>query len=488
MSTLKSVIITLPSTKGLAKTNGNNSTGANPVEQLSKSVPKLNFTTSILMDKIKMEQPTAKLQSVKHLELGQMPHVDSLPIVFKQEADADADSPMRGKKRRLDHLTWEEKLQRKKLKNRVAAQTSRDRKKAKLDELEETVRILKEKNERLMKECATLRTCNESLVLETQRLKQDNELLEAKSKSLEKQQQNEICKMCQTRVNCTVPALGSAVSPLDSAAGWQSTDGTSSDQQSKHLNTTEDPDSLPPLEDLFGEFQGDDYMERLEELAESLLREVTTQVETDTTQSNEQVTVKETNNEELNIGEKVVGKTPSYVEANAADGSIIAVEQQLPQKMDLDILEEPIAIPVIPTMTINTSGPITITENMEIKEEPIHDAEMVYGTYDEATNCITIIYPEEDEATTQQLMLPKHQLSPSPSPSLSHSYVDSLSPASIHSEDTEISGVPSSKFESVQSDCGYESHGSPDNSVGDANNVFSDLWHESFSELFPSLA
>lgn len=45
----------------------------------------------------------------------------------------------RGKKRRLDHLTWEEKLQRKKLKNRVAAQTSRDRKKAKMEEMEKTI-------------------------------------------------------------------------------------------------------------------------------------------------------------------------------------------------------------------------------------------------------------------------------------------------------------------------------------------------------------
>ncbi|KAJ3644375.1 hypothetical protein Zmor_027040 [Zophobas morio] len=34
------------------------------------------------------------------------------------------DTPVRAKKRRLDHLSWEEKLQRKKLKNRVAAQTN----------------------------------------------------------------------------------------------------------------------------------------------------------------------------------------------------------------------------------------------------------------------------------------------------------------------------------------------------------------------------
>lgn len=62
----------------------------------------------------------------------------------------------RGKKRRLDHLTWEEKLQRKKLKNRVAAQTSRDRKKAKMEDMEKTIQEQSDKISELQSKCDSL--------------------------------------------------------------------------------------------------------------------------------------------------------------------------------------------------------------------------------------------------------------------------------------------------------------------------------------------
>ncbi|XP_023707260.1 X-box-binding protein 1 [Cryptotermes secundus] len=84
----------------------------------------------------------------------------------------DSQISVPNRKRRLDHLTLEEKLQRKKLKNRVAAQSSRDRKKARLDDLETEVRILKEKNEALTLQCHNLQLEKKQLASENQELRQ----------------------------------------------------------------------------------------------------------------------------------------------------------------------------------------------------------------------------------------------------------------------------------------------------------------------------
>lgn len=87
-------------------------------------------------------------------------------ITIKTESLADEDGEestssmeeflARGKKRRLDHLTWEEKLQRKKLKNRVAAQTSRDRKKAKMEDMEKTIQEQSDQINELQSKCESL--------------------------------------------------------------------------------------------------------------------------------------------------------------------------------------------------------------------------------------------------------------------------------------------------------------------------------------------
>jgi hypothetical protein len=60
-----------------------------------------------------------------------------------------------------------------KLKNRVAAQTSRDRKKAKMDDMEYRVKNLEDANERLISEVTSLKALNERLLSENASLRSE---------------------------------------------------------------------------------------------------------------------------------------------------------------------------------------------------------------------------------------------------------------------------------------------------------------------------
>ncbi|NXQ35727.1 XBP1 protein, partial [Alaudala cheleensis] len=98
-----------------------------------------------------------------------------LSVVLPAAADPDlpgmeSTQPAR-KRQRLTHLSPEEKALRRKLKNRVAAQSARDRKKARMTELEQRVVELEEENKKLLRENQLLqeRTCN--LARENQELR-----------------------------------------------------------------------------------------------------------------------------------------------------------------------------------------------------------------------------------------------------------------------------------------------------------------------------
>lgn len=128
----------------------------------------------------------------------------------------------------------------------------------------------------------------------------------------------------------------------------------------------------------------------------------------------------------------------------------------------------------------------------EIKQEPVtNDLDTVYGTYDEATNCITIICTGEDDVAIQECiqevssddsthLTPKYSYKDYLSPG--STLCESLSPVSVHSEDSDGS------LRYKHDDCGYESHDEPRIEKNPTIAQLADPWHESFSILFPSLA
>jgi len=95
-------------------------------------------------------------------------------------SESGYDEPMR-KRQRLTHLSPDEKQNRRKLRNRIAAQAARDRKKAFMEDLMDRVNRLEKENKKLATENAHLRT-------ETRELHSENRQLKAEMTELKKQQ------------------------------------------------------------------------------------------------------------------------------------------------------------------------------------------------------------------------------------------------------------------------------------------------------------
>ncbi|XP_054713155.1 X-box-binding protein 1-like [Uloborus diversus] len=94
--------------------------------------------------------------------------------ILTSEAESDTSEVTQNrprKRQRLDHLSQEEKIMRRKMKNRVAAQTARDRKKARMVELEELVTQLEKEKKILALANTELQKQNLALEKENSELK-----------------------------------------------------------------------------------------------------------------------------------------------------------------------------------------------------------------------------------------------------------------------------------------------------------------------------
>jgi X box-binding protein 1 len=104
----------------------------------------------------------------------------NVEVLSLGDSDSDSDDSGSGsgqmggtrKRRRLTNLTPEEKMIRRKLKNRVAAQTARDRKKQKMSELEEALALMEAENKKLQAENDLLKRSTCTLSRENVQLKE----------------------------------------------------------------------------------------------------------------------------------------------------------------------------------------------------------------------------------------------------------------------------------------------------------------------------
>jgi len=99
---------------------------------------------------------------------------EDMKLYQQKLADESDGAPVR-KRERLTHLSPEEKMWRRKMKNRIAAQTARDRKKARMDNIEDAVQKLERQNRNLAAENAQLRKQNAELMAKMNAFEQRNE-------------------------------------------------------------------------------------------------------------------------------------------------------------------------------------------------------------------------------------------------------------------------------------------------------------------------
>merc|ERR1719343_1718055 len=85
-----------------------------------------------------------------------------------------SDSKPVRKRANLDHLSPEEKLMRRKLKNRVAAQNARDKKRVKMEDMEKLINQMKEERRKLVEENSRLQEFNSQLQLDNASLQEEN--------------------------------------------------------------------------------------------------------------------------------------------------------------------------------------------------------------------------------------------------------------------------------------------------------------------------
>lgn len=431
--------------------------------------------------------------------------INLAPITIKTESlpDEGEDSSSssmeeflaRGKKRRLDHLTWEEKLQRKKLKNRVAAQTSRDRKKAKMEDMEKTIQEQSDKISELQSKCDTLAQEKEAIYGKYLDLESRFEELKRRLDEQQQQQQQQQISTATHIKSEPSPDLASGsvgcVSTLLGSAAGTTFNGSTNDvarvsaeeaNGRKGGGFVEYNCALPALQDMLEDFD----VSKLEELAESLLADVTSELEEPDRGGCP------ANAQDAGTGSgmpgPVVGTTPEQLESGQEtnQGSSLILTTHNYSKSPFHVERTHLSLRAESTDAL-------------LQQSVVNPADTVYGTYDNENNCITIILDNDDdeqrlcktleeeiicEESDEELHLqePEYQIKMEPMQQLLSPIPSITSTSSTYSSEQPTEDTVKNPLtpRSLVSDGGYESIGSPDYSMGSLE----EFWN---LDLFPIL-
>merc|ERR1719402_1805447 len=123
-----------------------------------------------------MVKPVASVAGLKRPAPMSSLLMELEPNTIKKEKITDKEESHR-KRANLDHLSPEERLMRRKLKTRVAAQTARDKKRVHMEDMEVIVRELREEKKRILEDNARLQATNNQLTMDNAALMAENQEL-----------------------------------------------------------------------------------------------------------------------------------------------------------------------------------------------------------------------------------------------------------------------------------------------------------------------
>ncbi|EEB16791.1 conserved hypothetical protein [Pediculus humanus corporis] len=368
--------------------------------------------------------------------------------------------PMNGvrKRMRLHQLSWEEKLQRKKLRNRIAAQTSRDRKKAKMDFLEESLKELKQQNNLLVSQVNELKQKNELLIDANQELRKALAESSYTCSCLLNSGDGE--KNVSKNSNVVVqPAFADNVHSLSRPEVSHKFPL----KKGQWTILAQNLPSLSPISEMLEDIKGQEFFDDLERLAASLLEEVEQNGSRKDSQliSNE---ISESDHEKCITNFEMVGASSKILEPSEDKSKSRTNILQFSNGIESLTIEEKISLIAsehsyaqgiateqnynLPTLN---SSDTKITLN--IPEIKINEEDMC--TYD---------FEEFSTENVDSCKIPEASLHPETI------FQNSLSPKS-----------------DVSSDLGYESIGSPYESDLSSISSFNDLFGDTLSDLFPQL-
>jgi X box-binding protein 1 len=199
--------------------------------------PVVNNTT------IMMAKPVATVTGQKRPAPVSSPMLDFDDI--KEEMD---ESGSVRKRANLDHLSPEERLMRRKLKNRVAAQTARDKKRAHMEEMEIVVQELRAERRRILEDNQRLQATNNQLQLDNAEFIKENQELKARLSQQDIKQEDHLppSPVSLPRSPLPSPQLSSPPLRLPTQGPPESAELTSAPQQQEQGPSVEEREQVDP--------------------------------------------------------------------------------------------------------------------------------------------------------------------------------------------------------------------------------------------------